>query len=206
MKGMEPSVVSAKAEQFFERNLKEEYPTTNGSLEQVRNLSAFQSGPKLQTTGTRTVLAVCVILNNGSYNHASQTSLSNDIFGNGVDLHNLRSQYAACLFNQLIFNKSPNRPMSSNFGDGTTAINDGVVDIRVSINCSVRVTNVLNAVTSKINLVFGVSNPNALANHVMYCLPSGVMTHIAVANIGSWMSWYTNEWCNMLSAQMHEVS
>jgi hypothetical protein len=95
--------------------------------------------------------------------------------------------------------------MSSNFGDGTTAINDGVVDIRVSINCSGRVTNVLNVVTSKINLVFGVSNPNVLPNHVIYCLPSGVMTHIAVANVGLSISWYNNEWCSMLSAQMHEV-
>ncbi len=89
MKGMEPSVVSAKAEQFFEHNLKEEYPTINGSPEQVRNLAAFQSGQKLQSTGTRTVLAVRIILNDGLYNYAFQTGLSNDIFGNGVNLHNL---------------------------------------------------------------------------------------------------------------------
>jgi hypothetical protein len=69
----------------------------------------------------------------------------------------------------------------------------------------VEVTNVLNGIASKIILVVSFSNPNALPNHAIYCLPIGVMTDIAVANVGLSISWYNNEWCSMLSAQMHEV-
>jgi hypothetical protein len=40
--------------------------------------------------------------------------------------------------------------------------------------------------TAAINAEFGVSNPSALANHVMYCLPTGTMSGIAYAYINSW--------------------
>jgi hypothetical protein len=39
----------------------------------------------------------------------------------------------------------------------------------------------------------------------MYCLPSGAMAGIAYAYINSWNSVYSNDWCNYLSTQMHEV-
>jgi hypothetical protein len=205
MRGMEPSIVSENVEQFYDPNLQEKYLVADSTPDHGRNLAAFQSGRKLQTIGTRTVLAVRVILNDASYNFASQTGLSNDIFGNGVDPHNLKSQYAACSYNKLIFEKSPNRLMTSNFGDGSTAINNGVADIRVNLFRSVGLQNVLNGVTAKINSLFGVSSPNVLANHVMYCLPSGLLPTAQAFPLG-WHSWYSNEWCNSLSGQMHEVS
>ena len=158
--------------------------------------------------GSKTVLAVRVILNDGTYSHATQTGLSNDVFGNGVDTVNLKTQYAACSYNQLVFNKAANRNMSvavtPNVGD--TAISNGVVDIRVNYKKSAGDGTVVNAVTAELNRVFGVSSPTALANYVMYCLPSGVMSGIAYAYINSWNSVYSNEWCNFVSAQMHEVS
>ena len=138
--------------------------------------------------------------NDEAYNFASQTGLSTDIFGNSVDPHNLRSQYTAFLYNKLIFNKSPNRLLTTNFGDGTTAINNGVVNIRVNLNHSAGDVNIHNAVMTKINWVFGVSSPDVLANHVMYCLPSGVMS-FTYAFVNSWMSVYDNNWCNSLSGQ-----
>jgi hypothetical protein len=190
---------------LFDRSLlKEEDDATERTPEQQRNLDALQSSRLLQS-GTRTVLVVRVILTDGAYNYADQTGLSNDVFGNGVDAVNLKSQYAACSANQLTFNKSPNRSMSSNPNDGTTAINNGVVDIKVDLAKSAGDNSVRNAVTTKINSVFGVTSPNQLANHVMYCLPSGTMGGIAYAYINSWNSVYANEWCNYLSAQMHEV-
>jgi hypothetical protein len=39
----------------------------------------------------------------------------------------------------------------------------------------------------------------------MYCLPPGTMSGIAYAFINSWMSVYSNEWCNYPSGQMHEL-
>ncbi|KAL3762703.1 hypothetical protein ACHAWU_001648 [Discostella pseudostelligera] len=159
---------------------------------------------KLQS-GTRTVLAVRVILNDGSYSYASQSGLSNDLFGNGVDPYNLKSQYASCSYNQLIFNKASDRSMSTTPNDGTTAITAGVVDVKVDLSVAAGDSIIRNAVTTKIDSVFGVSNPYQLANHVMYCMPPGVMSGIAYAYINSWNSVYSNEWCNFLSAQMHEI-
>jgi hypothetical protein len=190
---------------LFDRSLQEGDATSSQRApEQQRNLAALQSTRALQT-GTRTVLVVRVMLNDGQYNFADQTGLSNDVFGNGVDTVNLKSQYAACSANQLIFDKSPNRSMTSNPNDGTTTISNGVVDIKVALAVSAGDSSVRNAVTTKINSVFGVTSPNQLANHVMYCLPSGTMGGIAYAYINSWNSVYSNEWCNYVSAQMHEV-
>jgi hypothetical protein len=88
---------------------------------------------------------------------------------------------------------------------GTTDITNGVVDIKVPYSKSAGDSVVRNAVTTKINSVFGVGSPVELANHVMYCLPSGTMSGIAYAYINSWNSVYSNEWCNYVSTQMHEV-
>lgn len=179
-------------------------PTQRTLLEDNADHNALPSGRQLQS-GTRTVLAVRVILNNGSYNYASPTSLSNDIFGNGVDTVNLKSQYAACSYNQLVFDKTADRSMSINPNDGTTTIASGVVDIKVDLSVTAGDSTIRNAVTSKIDSVFGVTNPNQLANHVMYCFPPGAMSGIAYAYINSWNSVYSNEWCNFVSMQVHEV-
>ena len=178
-------------------------------LEHQHSSTSSNSRRNLQT-GTRSVLAVRVLLNDVSYNIASQTGLSNDIFGNGLDTVNLKSQYAACSYNQLLFTKSPNRNMTSNPNDGCTDIRNGVVDIKINRNLydiskEKRSTRIRNAVTRKLNLIFGVRSPNKLANHVMYCYPSGVMSGIAYAYIGSWNSNYNGAWCNYVSTQMHEV-
>jgi len=191
MKGQKPTTVPGNGKGLFGRNLQEDSADTS-------------SGRKLQS-GTRTVLAVRVILNDGSYNFASQSGLSNDVFGNGVDPYNLKSHYASCSYNQLTFNKASDRSMTSIPNDGTTAISSGVVDIKVDLNVAAGDSNVRNAVTAKLISVFGVSSPDQLANHVMYCLPSGVMKGIAYAYVNSWNSVYTNDWCNYLSTQMHEI-
>jgi hypothetical protein len=47
MMGMKPSVESANSMKLFGRNLQEEYPTTNHTPEQDRNLATFQSERKL---------------------------------------------------------------------------------------------------------------------------------------------------------------
>jgi hypothetical protein len=39
----------------------------------------------------------------------------------------------------------------------------------------------------------------------MYCLPPGAMNGIAYAFVNSWMSVYSNQWCNYPSGQIHEL-
>ena len=106
MRGEKPDVLNG----VFGRNLQGD--DAKRTPEQESNLAAFQSGRKLQT-GVRTVLAVRIILNDGSYTWATQTGLSNDIVCNRANQHNLKVQYATCSYNQLTFNKkSPNMDLT----------------------------------------------------------------------------------------------
>ena len=205
VKGKNLSKVKDGNNGFFRRNLVVG-DDVERTPEQERNLAALH-GRKLQK-GTKTILAVRVIVDDGSYSHADQAGLSNDVFGNGIDLVNLKSQFAACSYNQLVFDKPPNKNMSTTItpNNGTTAISNGVVDIRVNHNKTAGDGTVVNAVTAEINRVFGVTSPTVLADHLMFCLPSGVMSGIVYAYINSQNSVYSNEWCNYLSAQMHKVS
>jgi hypothetical protein len=160
---------------------------------------------RMLQSGTRTVLAVRVILNDTAYSYASQAGLSDDVFGDKDDPSNLKSQYAACSYDQLIFNKASDRSMTTNPNDGTTAIASGVVDVKVDFGVAAGDLTIRNEVTNKINAVFGVTRPDQLANYVMYCMPPGVISGIAYAYVNSWNSVYSNEWCNFLSTQVHEV-
>ena len=189
--------IGQEVKSIFDRNLEAENSNTTKRRRQLQSSSI----------GTRTVLVVRVILENAMYNYADPIGLSNDVFGNGVDSNNLKSQFAACSSNQLLFEKSPDRLMTSNPNDGgTTDIHNGVVDVKVDLNRSAGDDAIRNAVTIKLNAVFGVGSPIELADHVMYCLPPGAMPEIAYAYINSWNSVFSNEWCNYVSAQMHEVS
>jgi hypothetical protein len=91
---------------------------------------------------------------------------------------------------------------------GDTAISNGVVDIQVNHYKykAAGDATVVNVVMAEINQVFCITSPTQLANFVMYCLPSGVMDGIVYAYINPWNSVYTNEWCNYVSSQVHEVS
>ena len=75
---------------------------------QEQNLITLQTSRRQLLIGSKAILNVRVIQTDGSFNFTTQTGLSDIVFGNGNDLHNLKSQYAACLYDRLIFNKSPN--------------------------------------------------------------------------------------------------
>ena len=158
---------------------------------------SWESGRKLAVTnGQKSVLVVRVIASDGSTS-ASDTALSNSVFGNGVDPVNLSSQYAACSHNKLEFVKAAEKTGATN------SITNGVVTVTVSTAVAEGDGAMRNAITTKLNSDFSVSSPNQLANHVMYCLPSGTMSGIAYAYINSWNSVYSDNWCTYVSAQMH---
>jgi hypothetical protein len=149
------------------------------------------------------VLAVRVIAGDNTKYGNTEAQLSDFVFGNGNDPVNLQSQYKACSYNQLNFNKVPNKNMVTPSGQNTNIAN-GVVTIEVATLPSEGDGPMRNAITAKINEVFGQS-ASSLATHVMYCLPPNTMSGIAYAYINSWNSVYSNQWCNFVSAQMHEI-
>ena len=121
-----------------------------------------------------------------------------------VDPANLVSQYAACSYGKFTFEPVEDTDMQSPAGDATTDIRNGVLTVQVSTAVSDGDSTMNNAITTKINQVFG-KPPNQIADHVMYCLPPSTMGGIAYAYINSWLSVYSDQWCNYLSAQVHEV-
>ena len=61
-----------------------------------------------------------------------------------------------------------------------------------------------NAISDALETAFGVP-AYQIADHLMYCLPPNTMGGIAYAFMNSWMSVYSDVWCNYVSAQLHEV-
>jgi len=205
LRGSEPED-TASNKLFDRRDLQE--ATTRRTAAQERNLAALRGddGRMLQT-GAKTVLAVKIVMNEDRKYSGSMQSLRDQVFGTDGDSHNLKSQYAACSYDQLTFNPTDSRAIKAGKDpdDGSTDIENGVVTIRINRNVkNGEDKEVNNAVTAKINTLFGVA-PKDLADYVMYCHPDGTMGGIAYAYINSWNSIYKNTWCNSLSAQMHEV-
>lgn len=143
------------------------------------------------TKGTRTVLAVRVIAADGEYGF-TEASLSDNVFGTSGDSVNLASQYKACSFNQLNFVPSYD-----------SRITDGVVTITVPTAVAEGDGVMRNAITAAINAEFGVSSPSALANHVMYCLPTGTMSGIAYAYINSWYAFTGSLVLTQTNSRLH---
>ena len=154
---------------------------------------------KLATViGDKTVLIVRVIAKDKSTSK-SESQLSDSVFGTNGDKVNLKSQFGACSKGKLNI-----IPAASRTRNGNT-ISAGSTTVTVKVKTKDGDQKMVNAITNALNDNFGVSNPNLLADHVMYCLPSKTMSGIAYAWYNSWNSVYSDDWCTSVSAQMHEI-
>ena len=153
-----------KRKKLFERYLK-----TTRTDEQQHNIEQLQLHRQLYSTftGEKSVVAVRVVVSDGEYSN-NEDYLRNKVFGTKGDEFNLKSAYAQCSDNQLIFN--PRKSMSAN----GASINNGVLTIELS---DMRVRDgesaIRNAVTAKIKQLFGIGSLRDVANYWMYCIPSG---------------------------------
>lgn len=163
--------------------------------QRLRSGVTLTAGSGKQALGTKTILAVRVIAKDRSTS-GSESFLSDQIFGTKFDLVNLKSQFAACSHNELVF-----VPAQGPY------INDGVITVRVNKSTKDGDDKMTNTITAELNKLFGVSSPSKIADHIMYCLPSGTMRNgsIAHAYVYSWLSVYNDYWCMSPSAQMHEI-
>jgi len=161
--------------------------------------AASGKGRKLSVTGIRSVFAVRIILSDGQTS-ASEGDIRDGIFGTNGDAVNLKTQFSRCSHNQLNFDSV------GTVSGNTLTINDGVLTVNLPNNQrSDGNTAIRNAINTLIASEFG-QQPRDIADHVMYCMPSGVIGGIAFAGIYSWYSVYSNEWCHQYSAvQLHEI-
>lgn len=153
---------------------------------------------RLATTGTKTVLAVRVQATDATTTPTA-TDLQNLVFNDNGNNFNLKYQTEACSANQLIINKAADRAGTS------TSISGGVTLVTISVATSAGSTAVENAITVALNTEFSVTNPNSLADHVMYCFPPGTTTSLAYAVVNGYQSFYNDLGCTYGSAQMHEI-
>ena len=162
-----------------------------------------------RSTGTRSVLAVMIqdFSRNAGEQIPSytQAALANSVFGSlvgGNDPVNLSSQYKACSHDQLNFVPALEQVGVSNNVDVSDIV-DGVTTVTVNTGCTANTCDgtLHNAATTAITNAYGQA-PNAMATHVMYCLPPNSMGGIAYANLPGWRSVYKDTWCRSLSGQM----
>ena len=150
---------------------------------------------KLAVVGEKKILVVRVIAEDDGTTTASENALAGYVFTDSV---NLATQYTACSYGQLNFKKTDDRTLTGTNDGDETSISNGVTTVRVP-------KATLGDIKTALNQNFGVNSPSQLADHVMYCLPPNVMNGIAYAYVNSWLSVYSDKWCNYVSAQMHEI-
>jgi hypothetical protein len=163
--------------------------------------------------GNRKVLAVRVTDISGLATTSSATRISDEVFGTGSDQNNKVSQYKACSYGTLNF--SPVTELELN-GTGLTQLNvAGVYEVTIPIiatgesHATVRevITNQLD-IDWTVDLPsnsWGIPESNLPFDHVMYCLPPGILSGVAYTYVNHWLSVYNNEHCDRMSVQMHEI-
>ena len=160
--------------------------------------------------GEKTVLAVRVVAANNKTTGLDEYSLSDSIFGIGVDKVNLASQFNDCSHGKLKFITAKERSGKSS-NSGNVDISNGVATIRVpSVAVSQGTAVMRNAISKELNTIFGTTNPGELADYVIYCLPpgtfaSGTYSSVGYAYYNNWLSVFNNQWCTSVSLQMHEI-
>mmetsp|Transcript_23984 Transcript_23984/g.47645 ORF Transcript_23984/g.47645 Transcript_23984/m.47645 type:complete len:619 (-) Transcript_23984:88-1944(-) len=173
--------------------------------DQERNLSELRRQMAV-VTGQKTVLAVKIVVSDGAYGF-DPSYLECKVFGttngsesNCNDSYHLTNGYSECSYGKLTLTKAAARTGSGN----VSSISNGVVTVTLpTTSTTAGDGTVRNAVTSALNSAFG--SATSLADHLMYCLPPNTMNGIAYAYINSWNSVYSNNWCNNVSVQLHEI-
>mmetsp|Transcript_3716 Transcript_3716/g.5498 ORF Transcript_3716/g.5498 Transcript_3716/m.5498 type:complete len:621 (-) Transcript_3716:90-1952(-) len=173
--------------------------------DQERNLSELRRQMAV-VTGQKTVLAVKIVVSDGAYGF-DPSYLECKVFGttngsesNCNDSYHLTNGYSECSYGKLTLTKAAARTGSGN----ASSISNGVVTVTLpTTSTTAGDGTVRNAVTSALNSAFG--SATSLADHLMYCLPPNTMNGIAYAYINSWNSVYSNNWCNNVSVQLHEI-
>lgn len=153
---------------------------------------------RLATTGSKSVLVVRVQATDGSTT-PTPAQIGNHVFGDDGNDYNFKYQTEACSHNKLIITKARDRR------GRISSISNGIVTVAVNIPATSGELPMQNAVTWALNTEFGINNPSVLADHIMYCFPTGTTSKLAYAEVGGYLSYYNNQACTYPSAALHEI-
>uniref|UniRef100_A0A7S2YG23 VWFA domain-containing protein n=1 Tax=Entomoneis paludosa TaxID=265537 RepID=A0A7S2YG23_9STRA len=149
--------------------------------------------------GRRSVLAVIVRLED-AYPIITEDRLKDSLFGTDGDDRTLKSLYAGCSRGQLDMVPSDDRTGPVN------PIAGGVTTLYIPKTLSSGENVIRNTITARLKEEYGVSSPQELADHVMYCLPEGVMPLASWSFVHNWLSVYTDTYCTHATFQSHEIA
>lgn len=129
---------------------------------------------------------------------ADPAQISSDVFG---DENNLKTQIAACSYNKLQIQEYIPGEISQ-----VETQAPGVVDVFIDVNAQGNTRNkIQNEANAALQALFGTSDPSTIFDLVLFCMPPGTGNWLAYAYISRWDSYYNNDWCQMMSSQLHEV-
>lgn len=150
-----------------------------------------------ETEGNKSVLVVRVVANNVAYGF-SEAVASDKWFGTSGDPVNLASQYSDCSHGKLNFAPTGAAP------DGTISV-ELDEDLFQATNFNEDLANVNLAYSAAFRALDG-DRPEAVADHVVFCMPPVLREFVAAwAFIDDWLSVYSDEDCNLVTVQMHEL-
>lgn len=148
------------------------------------------------TQGTMNTLVVRVSTLDSKVT-ANAAQLRRDVFEDDVCL---KSQYERCSYGKFKINK-----YNGKIADGTQV--NGVLDVQLNYRLSDNASrgNLQNEAFSAALKAVGTFENNGF-DLVMFCMPPGTSdAWAAYALIRNKFSYYNNDWCSYVSAQMHEV-
>jgi hypothetical protein len=159
--------------------------------------------------GRKSVLVVRVVAAENKTTVMDESSLADSIFGIDNDTVNLVSQFDDCSYGKLKFVTATPRSGKS-VNSGSTDIINGVATVHVPVKVEKGTAEMRNAVSKELNAIFSTTNPQELADYVIYCLPPGTFATGTYSTVGyayynNWLSVINNNWCSSLSLQMHEI-
>jgi len=185
------------------------------AMDSVPEVLVVEDDHIIGPTGSRSILVVRVNALDATLDPTlTPSAISTAIFDTSAGSLSVSSQLAACSNNKLLL--SPATRTGTDIG--TTGIT--TLDLNQNITSqelqpSGWRSGVEGAITMALNNKYGVSSPDELADHVMYCVPSGTLKggnagwlahayHYRTGSSFHWLSVYNDEWCTSLSAVIHE--
>jgi len=172
-------------------------PSTEVTIEDLGDKGIRRLGG---VTGTRSIVIFRVITNDASPTNTA-AEIADAFFGIDGDLNNMKSRFAACSMNKLIFNP----------GTGNSFVN-GVQELSITNNGKgTNVHDLVNSITAAVTDKFGSSLKDTYT-HVAYALPRGTTFNVGgsekwlgFAYVNSYLSVYNDDNIMYISNQVHEM-
>mmetsp|Transcript_13289 Transcript_13289/g.27556 ORF Transcript_13289/g.27556 Transcript_13289/m.27556 type:complete len:732 (-) Transcript_13289:215-2410(-) len=158
--------------------------------------------------GGKTIAAIRVVIHQdldgtNITNTFTEAELQAALFTDDGTTRSVKSYYGECSRGKLDIHPTSNR------GGWQESLNDGVVTLPIHVKSTADVSAdiLYNMVTDYVTQNFNISSPEELADHVLYCMPPGVLQDgiVSIGFADHWLSIYDDKACLSALFVAHEV-